>query len=377
MAPIPSTRRLRYDPPVTRRTLGVTTCWIGAIACISLACGSSSTDEPPQAAPLPPDALGARGVLVENRTDHSIVVGIRDVQSLQIDRRVLDGSLVVPIAPAAFGSVREAPLEAKATTLLSNTVAVVTSTNVLPQFGGVFNIGGGPFLLAVGDGRIVVQTRNGRDVAEAEDPRAVVVVPVDRDVPPCAAGAFGDDVDEVPRAINEGRTLDVVSVTRNGACRVLRLDGEGIAPFDYELCVPDAAFPFADDAAIVMASDGTGGITLLDGSNSVDFTPLRFNARMPVESAGIAFTSVDEPACATIDTCRNVAIPAHALLSFDGKTSRELRLGESLVDPRNAARTIVLVGARSRPAWVQGCVTGNNAPEVSTELVIAIATRGP
>ena len=81
----------------------------------------------------------------------------------------------------------------------------------------------------------------------------------------------------------------------------------------------------------------------------------------------------EDVTCANVEArCGEVEVPAKVALSFDeGKTVQRLSVGESIVDPDNAWRTVYVIGARTRPAWAPACKTDDGA-FIATDISLAI-----
>jgi hypothetical protein len=286
-----------------------------------------------------------------------VSITVREMPSLWIDKRVLDGTFAVPIAPASRGTPREQPLEPHGRITLSLQLGVMTDTDVLPATGGIVAIGTGPAVLAVGKGRLLVRTRDGADILEAEDPRTVTVLPVERGIDACAEELFGAEFPVVPAGLVGAVSVPVESITRDDdGCRVFHLSENGV-PLEYRACVPDAAYPFADTDAISFSSLATDSVRFAAGSGaSLELVPVRFQSRRPVNAAGMMLGSVTQATCTTVDAaCSDVVLPAKVVVSFDGKTSVTHVIGDSFSNPNDATHTFFVLGARSRVVVDPGC----------------------
>lgn len=353
------------------------------LACSLVALVACEGDDPVPPQPCfncGPDFGTTAGLVIQNKTDHSVSFTMRDTSTaIQIDRKVLDGSIAVPIGPAIDAVQRSFPLSPEATTAFTAPVQVLSGTSILPQTGGAFSIGGGPFLFAVGRGLLVVRTRDGVDVVEVADPRAVTVLPVEPDVPKCADTAFGAKLPESPSRILTGDSMSVtaVSVDTNG-CRVFELE-TGSSAVDYIVCLPDAAYPFAATDSITMSPVTPTGVRFESASGVVlELLPTRFLTREPQSPSGIPMVFAEDATCAKVSsTCADVEVPAKVLFSFDGKTRQTLAVGESIVDPRNAQRTVVVVGARTRPVLVPGCTAADSSGVSATAEVVLASIERP
>lgn len=332
-----------------------------ALSVVLLAC-SGDSPAPPEpcfgCAPAPASGVTG-GIVVENRSDHSVTLTMRSFDSLQIDRKVVEGALSVPIGPAMRGPETALTVEPQRTTVLGAGITVVSGKDVKPGTATVVRVGSGPFVIAIGTGVLAVRARDGADLLEAVDPRAVVVLPVEHDGPSCDGVRLGEELDELPAEVASGAPLDVVAFARDErGCRELRAVDDPSNVVRYRACVPDAAFPFSEGAPFAMRALFPPGAVRFtdDAGNELELLPVRFTARESSVVSGITVAFTEETTCASVeDECGAVVVPAKLMLSFDGKTSSALAVGESLVDPRDAAQTIFLTAARSRPVTAPAC----------------------
>lgn len=333
---------------------------IGASLAVALIACEGSSSEPPRACVDCDPTVGradGQGLVVENRTDHPVSITTRTFTALSIDRKVLEGTLVVPIGPARRGTDQSLLIQPGTSTFFGSGINVVNGSDVRFEIGGGVRIGSGPFFLAVGKGVLVMRTRDGADILEAEDPRAVVLLPVERDVTACAAGTFGEMLDGPSPPVAYGDPLDVESIARDAdGCRVFRFAGNGVD--DFRLCVPDAAFPFVEDEAISMTSNGRGARFENATGTVLEILPAEFRDRSPAAVSDVRVAFSEQTTCASDDAkCGSVGVPAKVLFSFDGKTSQTLAVGDSIIDPNDATRTFFVIGARSLPVADVSCAT--------------------
>jgi hypothetical protein len=372
-------RSVRYDPRVlTTRGLILTSVLVTAM----IACNGGDSSDPPEpcfgCSDPSPGTFEDVSVVVDNRTEHSVPITIRELSSLWIERKVLEGTIAVPIAPAARGTARQQELEPQGRIVLSLQLGIITETEVLPATGGIVAIGSGPAVLAVGKGRLIVRTRDGADVLEAEDPRAVTVLPVEREVTACTEEALGAESSALPPDLSGAISFPVESVTRDDeGCRLFRFDHNGV-PLEYHACVPDAAYPFADGDALWFTALETKGVRFVDiARTSLELLPVRFQSRHSTSAGGMTVGYVAQTTCATVtDGCKDVVLPAKVSISFDGKTSESRAVGESIVFPNDATRTVFVLGARSRPVVDPGCSSRDTESTFApTDVLLAIVQK--
>lgn len=344
-----------------------------------VACKGTASEQPgPCFGCEPSPVIGEETALVvDNRTTHSVTITVRELPALWIERKVLDGTFTVPIAPASRGTTREEVLAPGGRTILSQQLGIITDTDVLPATGGIAAIGSGPAVLAVGKGRLLVRTREGADILEAEDPREVTVLPVDGEVDACAEGTFGAEVPALP-ALGDMGPRPVDSVTRDAAsgCRVFHLTERG-TPVEYRACVPDAAYPFAEGDAFTFSYFIDNSVRLeRDDGTALELVPLRFDARRPTTYRTMTIAYVAQATCTSIEpACKDVMMPVKVVSSFDGATSQTHVVGDSFVDVTDARRTIFVVGAVSRPVVDPSCDSRTPRPFGQTEVFLAIVER--
>lgn len=321
--------------------------------------------------------LGVNAIVVENRSDHAVPLTVRELAGgIMIDRKILEGTLAVPIGPAGRGAERGMSLDVGANAFLDAPLQVLTGPNVVANTGGVVRVGSGPFFLAVGKGTVIVRSREGADILEVEDPRSVTLLPVERDMPACTRAALGGLLADPPSPIRGGDSMTVTSVTRDAeGCRMLGLKRFGFE-VDYRLCVPDATFPFADTDSLTAFSFALDGMRISNGAGTaLDLLPVRFQTRATVDVADLAIAFAEDASCASVEpSCGDVEVPTKVRLSFDGKTVETLAVGESVVDPGNPGRTLFLVGARFRPAFAPAC-SARGEPPPPAEMFVALVEK--
>ena len=142
-------------------TSRLATSWLMAAALGG--CRSSSAVEPPQACVEcerpPPDPINV--LMVENLTDHPIEIAQSDGPiPTVVDRRIIDRSLSVPIAPEMRGAFRQLTIAVGDTITIDRRMHVLDKHRV-PVNGAVLGAKDGPPLLAMGNGRVLVHTRDG------------------------------------------------------------------------------------------------------------------------------------------------------------------------------------------------------------------------
>ena len=356
----------------------------GVLACALVACeGDDPVPPGPCFGCVPdPDVASSAGIVIQNKTDHSISFTLRDLSAnpLQIDRKLLEGTLSVPIGPATKAVERSFPLSPEGTTFLGAPVQILSGSNITSQTGGAFRIGGGPFFFAVGRGLLAVRTRDGVDVLEPSDPRGLTVLPVEPDVATCTDEALGAQLPETPSRILSGDAMTVSSVTvDSNGCRVFDV-GSGTSAVDYVVCLPEAAYPFDASDTLTMSALGSDFGVRIEGASGVVLELLyyRFLSRQSQTALGGAIVWTENPTCARLSpACGDVEVPAKVIFSFNGTSSQTLAVGESLVDPRNAEHSIVVVGARTRPVLVPGCSAKDSSGVSATAEIVFASIQRP
>lgn len=359
----------------------MSTAAIVAIVAV-VACGDPA---PPPADPLcsacgvgapPPPASDLKSVVLDNRTDHPVTVTVPDLLPISIDRRVVDGSIAVPIGPAKRGADQRVSLAPHATTIFTTSVQVLNGESVETTTGGAFRVGDGPLSFAVGRGFLAVRNTGAGDFLEADDPKLLTVLAVESDTPACAANVFGSAPIDKLAPLFAGETTPVASITRDDAgCRVFHFDASAKLT-EYRVCVPDAAFPFLDGDSLTIEPTSLDGARITNTTGtSLELLDVRFEARKTVRVSQLDFAFSEEPACADVAAvCGDVGVPAKARLSFDGMTAQSLVVGGSAVDPNDPGRTVFLAGAVARPVFATSCGERVGATYPG-ELVIAIVDK--
>jgi hypothetical protein len=371
----------------------ITGLTVALFACSSLSPQAVPGDECGLAKCMSFDA--ATTLVLDNRTGADVRVTVRRTSLFQIDRKVLTGEIVVPIGPASSGTERSFSVAPDRFQTLDDGVDVRAPTITQRKPAAVLRIDDGPMILAVGTGRLLVRARDGANVLEAEDPRAVTVLPVERELASCEAGTFGTTFDATPRGIGELDVMSVMSVTRDGdaeSCRILRLRHADAPPgadagFDYRLCVPDAAFPFTDDGTLklrrIIPEDtrhGGYGIRIENAAgDAVDLVRMRLFVETTATIEGAAIDFAEEPTCVAIDeaSCRDVVVPAKIDLAAEGEARAPMAIGEARSLPGSPDRSIVLVGASARPILTVDCASRGMEPADAAQASFAVVTRAP
>lgn len=328
---------------------------------------------------------------MENRTGHEVAMTIRDAVTMQIERKIVEGALDVPLGPASAGAERSFALPPSASQELAGDVDVRGPVLTERRAAGVFRIGEGPMVLAAGKGRLFVRTKDGVDALEAEDPRELTVMPVERDVPPCSEGAFGASFDVLPTAFDELAVMSVMSVTRDAmGCRVFRIRDRDRAPgsdpgVNYRACVPDAAYPFVDTDVLHMrrvrpaVANGGGYAIRIESAagDRVDLVAVRLFHGVTSTIEGIPIDFGEEPTCVRIEEamCRDVLVPVKVAVRPDGAMTRVLAIGDTFSPAGDPARTLLLAGSYARPVLAVACETRPDELFDPARAFVAVVTR--
>lgn len=312
----------------------------------------------------PPRSVGS-GIVVENATDDVVTLAAAEARELRIDHAVREGLMPVPIPRALFVDERREPLAAGEIISVGSEIEIVTAAGeAIPRPAAAIGVGSEPLFLAIGSGRVLVRKHfDGTRTLEAEDSRAVTLLPIDGAFSECAAPALIEGYAiEGDSAIGSVAT-PVTSVTKDDdGCRVFAVQDDYDRAASVRVCIPDAAYPFADsdvlDVRVDQGSAELGSTWLVENADGVTMRLVHgyFSDRMTETIESLTLGADDVPSCARVDECGNVDVPAKLTFSFAGKSARPVVFGEAITDPAAPSRTFVVMSARARPIANGACV---------------------
>jgi hypothetical protein len=356
-----------------------------------LACGSLGTEDPMPSPPPPTNAAvppGPPAVVVQNEGDAPVSIGIREQDDLSLDRDVFEGSVKLPIGPAPFiAETMELIAPHGARSLMTAKVRVMDDrTNLVRvMHGGILRLEGSPPVLAIGDGKVLVRWKFGKPTLEAEDPRAVIMLPVDVDVPTCVEGAMGTRVEALPASWDPLRTTATISeASTDHGCRYFHfVDPRTSTEAEVAACLPDDAFPFAadDTLAIGPPTDPNlgAGVRIENGrGGAVELLHVALSrTARELAPLGLAMAYDLDPTCVAIhEHCGDVRIPATTTITLGGVTTQKPVFGAAIADPTDARRSVYVLGAYARPINISSCpLRAYDDLIYPAEAFVAIVTR--
>ena len=229
--------------------------------------GEPGIDEFPECRTTECDPLkAAPGILtIENRSGAPVEIGIANREGVRIDRRVVNGSLSLPIPVITDdGFARTISLEADGTTSLDDVITVVDGETVGDRFGAFLRVGGGAPVVALGMGRLFVRaSSDGTPFLEAEDPKVISITPTTLTVAECGPGILSAPFPPPPASFLDAMRKRygeqyVRGVVRGiDGCRDIDIandDGDAVATI--HACLPDEAYPFVDGEDVRVFASG-------------------------------------------------------------------------------------------------------------------------
>jgi hypothetical protein len=317
------------------------------------------------------------GLDIENRTGVSVEIHVGERDGVRVDRRVVDGSLSLPIPVVTAAFERTLFFEAERRMTFINQVSVIDGKEALDHFGAFVRVGDDPAVLALGFGRLLVRmSEDGSPVIEAEDPKAVSLSPASRSVSECAEGVLSVPFPPPPASFFDAARRRVGaqhlrSVVRGAdGCRDLDIaDDNGDAVANVHVCLPDAAYPFSEgeDVRVFATGEPTLGPTTTTlrfaGASGADLTLTRvlFGGRTSTDAERLELTLDPQDSCARVDPrCGHVDVPARmSARTSDGAIQRVV-YGQPIVDTEGPRTFFVLAGS-ARPVAATEC-TGDDDP---------------
>lgn len=318
--------------------------------------------------PPPPLEFDEPRIVIENRTDDFVDITTLESSDLIVDHRVIDGALSLPFGDSKNGFRKQQRKLAPRGTLQLVEGEIYRfgdgfDANV-HEAGGILRIGDGASFLAIGTGRIfIVPTSGGPPTFEVEDPQKVSLRRADESLPQCPDGVTGQRIQGLPYSWPSSKKLPVTSVTRYaGGCVTMRFDDPMGQTFDVNVCLPEGAFPFAQEDKLVvgppMFDRNESGVRIEGTKGAVELLHLDVWSRAPIEIGAVSIASDIEPRCVRVDPeCGDVLVPSRLDVSVDGKAVPDMAFGSALVSADNATRSVYVLGAISRPISVASCTT--------------------
>lgn len=360
-----------------------------ALAFTLTACNSAEDEvdvvPPTLDASAPPTAIPSDALVVHNDTGAPVPLAVRDIDRLALDRRVVDATFALPMGPAGtLPDERVVVDQHQPRSLRLGIVHIVdySAQSTQSAFGTFVGLEGGPSFLALGSGRLRVRTAGGAPTLEADDPRVVTMLPVERQTPACPDGLTGKPLEGLPTngAVTLARPVD--SVTRDAAgCREFHSD---LVPL-VRACLADEAYPFeaADvltmNAALHIIPGVRQGVRIENEKGAA--LDLVYASMPPRKSTSIIDelgVSVDvDASCATVrPPCGDVEVPLSITVTFGATTVPKAKLGVPIASAAKPNVTAYVLAGRARPIGLEACAA--RPPDqffAPAEVSIAIITR--
>jgi hypothetical protein len=317
--------------------------------------------------PLKAKPLSA--MTVENRSRARVDLRVTIGDALRVDRRVVDGTLAVPIPSAANGAEGLLSIEPGKSRSLDGNVVVVNAAGRNDTVAGAFiRVTGGPPFLALGVGTIFVRaSADGAPFLEAEDPKMLSLVPADRAVTECATGELEAPFDSPPTVLHDAigeseGPIRVRGVARDAqGCREIVVGDDRVSPIaTLRACLPDEAYPVADGDELLVRASGdptnTSSLRLLaTNGDELILTRVVFGARTSQDADGLELGFTEDASCVRVDApCGHVDVPATITARTSAGTVHPIVYGQP-IDDIDLRRRFFVLAASARPVAGKEC----------------------
>jgi hypothetical protein len=302
------------------------------------------------------------GVVVENRTGGDVDFARRVMNGLRVDERVIRGELAVPISPGLRGPESKTLLVPQQSQFLGDTIVIAALPNNTTIQGGIIRAANGPWFLAVGSGKVFVRSgADGSPFFEAEDPKLVTVVPVERVLPECEAGVLDAPFEVAAPSVSLSEGGHVETVTRDAdGCRQIEIVDEADAHLtSVRACIPDAAYPFADGDSVRFQMIGFGAEGMIRFQNArgdrLELGRIDLIERSSSAIAGLEFALDEDPRCVHVEPeCGDVDIPVRARVRMSETSVEDVAFGAP-IPHADGDTTYFILRAAARPVAAPSC----------------------